>query len=346
MSEPLWDELLRSPLDPDPNALPSQVPGVVLVVVAAVVGLALGLTAFPHDNAADVTPSTATPTTTTTTTLLPDPDPIVSPGYVDVDGLAFRPAVAYVREGNLYLVVSQTTRSDLNATETRAFHAADWTLDLEGRQVVATREITSPMAPGFVTLEFAGESDIPEPSARILVRRASEMVVRTGCQGCAAVSAHEAHGEIVLPSVARPFTLDAPMLIEVGPDITLAIDRLEFTDEWGYGEWHVINENAARIRPELRVTFTGTDDPAIEGTQPTQLIPTHMLGTNQQSPTTANSQPFARSGTVELDRRGELVSEANAPSSLVLEWTVEWIHPLGEPVELTIDGTADLGVLE
>jgi hypothetical protein len=40
-----------------------------------------------------------------------------------------------------------------------------------------------------------------------------------------------------------------------------SIDQLEFTDEWGYAEWHIGGDNELRLRTQLRVVFEGTDDP-------------------------------------------------------------------------------------
>ena len=172
------------------------------------------------------------------------------------------------------------------------------------------------------------------------------MVVRTGCQGCGATAADRAEGELILEGLERPYSLDNPLLVGVTPGLTLSIDSLDFTDEWGYVTWHVIDENEARLRVEIRIVFDGTDDPDRDGTNPTLLIPNHLFGTSQQNPAPANPRSFMRSGDQQLERIGELITDENQPGALILRWSVEWQHPVSEPVELPLGDDIYLGIVD
>lgn len=347
MSNSIWEELARSPLDPDPDHQPSLLEKITPVALAAIFGLLVGV--FVLGGSGDgVDPATtvAAQETTTTSTAPPVPDPKVPIDYLDVDGIGVKAVAAYSRAGNLYLVLNEATRSDQSPAQTNGFHASHWVLAGDGVEINATRAIESHLAPGMTTLEFVGVNRLPTSSPRLLARRSSEMVVRTGCQGCGAVSAHEASGEVVLEGLARPYEIGEPLRIDVGSAITLSVDRLEFTDEWGYVEWQVFDENEGRIRADLRVIFEGTDDPSSDGVNPTQLIPEILFRPAQQNPIAANPQPFARSGALVLDRVGELISDTNGPTSLLMRWTVEWQHPVGEPIVIPLDATVDLGIID
>ena len=345
MSHNIWEELARSPLDPDPNHEPSLLEQLLPFGIAAGLGLLIGV--FLLGGAGDTPESTTTVlAATTTTATAPDLEPEVPDAYHDIDGVGLRALSAYSRSGNLYIVVNEVTRSDQDPVEANAFHPASWVLSGDGIETTAARSIRSHLSPGMHVVEFLGIAGLPVAGAVLFVRRASEMVVRTGWQGCGAVSANEATGEVPLDGIERPYLLGQPILIDVGGAITLSIDRLEFTDDWGYVEWHIIDENDARIRADLRVIFAGTDDPAFDGINPTQLIPDSSFGPSQQNPTMANPRSFTRSGELLLDRVGELISADNTPTSLTLGWSVEWLHPVGDPVTLPLSDLGDLGIID
>ncbi len=344
MSESIWEELARSPLDPDPNERPMRFPPVIAFVAAAVAGLAIGAFALGKGGTAETTTTVAA--ATTTTTAAPDPSPEVPDGYIDADGVGLRPVAAFSRDGNLYVIVNESVRSDLVPADTGSFHSADWVLTGDGRDVRATRSIESALAPGMTTVEFADVTSIPGSDPALIVRRGTEMVARTGCQGCGAISVNEAAGEFLLEGIDRPYLLQEPVLIDVGGGLTVSVDTLEFTDEWGWIEWHVIDENEGRIRADIRVVFDGTDDPALDGVNPTQLIAESLFQSSQQNPAMANPQAFTRSGAQLLDRVGELISEENAATALLLRWSIEWQHPVGEEIVVPIDTIADLGIID
>ncbi|MDJ0954207.1 MAG: hypothetical protein QNJ81_11060 [Acidimicrobiia bacterium] len=346
MSDSIWEELARSPLDPDPDET-SQLPDWLLPVgLAAVLGVLLGLFVLGSNDSATTTTTVALETTTTVPPAPAYPDPIVPAGYVDAAGIGLDAVAAYSRGGNLYIVVNEATRSDQDPPAQAAFHASHWALDGDGTTVEATRTIESSLAPGMKAIEFPGLTSLPAADPSLVVRQASEMVVRTGCQGCGATSVDEATGEVTLDGLDRPYATSESLLIDVGSGVTLSIDRLEFTDEWGYVEWSVIDENEARIRADIRIVFAGTDDPAREGENPTQLVPENLFQSSQQNPTTPNPQPFTRDGWLLLDRVGELISDENSPTSLLLTWAVEWQHPVGEPIVLPLTDLTDLGIVD
>lgn len=346
MSDSIWEELARSPLDPDPDDTPRTPDWLIPVGLAAILGILLGLFVLGSDDPSAPTTTVALETTTTVPPPPPDPDPIVPDGYVDVAGIGLDAVAAYSRGGNLYIVINEAARSDQDPPSQPSFHASHWALDGDGTTVEATRTIESSLAPGMKAIEFPGLTALPSADPNLVVRQASEMVVRTGCQGCGATSVDEALGEVALEGLDRPYAISEPLLVDVGTGITLSIDRLEFTDEWGYVEWHVIDENEARIRPDIRIVFEGTDDPAFEGPNPTQLVPDNLFQSSQQNPTTPNPQPFARQGWLLLDRIGELISDENNPTSLLMTWAVEWQHPVGEPIVLPLTDLTDLGIVD
>lgn len=94
------------------------------------------------------------------------------------------------------------------------------------------------------------------------------------------------------------------------------------------------------------MTLVGTDDPGRDGTNPTRLVPPQFFGVSQQRPASANPDPFVRQDSVSLDRTGELVSTTNQPTSLVLEWSVEWRHPVGDLITLPLADIVDLGIID
>jgi hypothetical protein len=346
MTDRIWEELMRSPLDPDPG---DEVPfsaQLALVALLVVSGFVVGRVIFARSD--DVRPAdrpVATATTTADTTPAAEPDPIFPDGYVDVDGIGIVPIAVFSRDGNLYVVVNEATRSDQEPADTDGFHDGDWVLAGDERTVTATRAIRSPLAPGVMTIEFTGISELPSVGASLIVRRGTEMAVRAGCQGCAAVSTHEASGDITLDGLEIPYELDSPMLIDAGSGIVFSVDQLEFTDEWGYAEWHIVGDNEQRLRTQLRVVFEGTDDPDVAGTQTTQLVPVNLITTYQQNPTTANTEPFTRSGFSLLDRAGNLLNGDNKPTSLALSWSIEWLAPVGAPVALPLSAVVNLGAV-
>ncbi len=347
MSESIWEELARSPLDPDPTEESTILAKLVPLGIAVVAGLLLGLFVLGGgDGHAETTTTVVAITTSSTTTILPDPDPEVPQGYVDVAGVGITAVAAYSRGGNLYVVVNEATRSDRTPQETGGFHASHWALQGDGIEISAARAIESSLAPGVKVIEFPGVTSLPAADPNLIVRQASEMVVRTGCQGCGASSSNEASGEVALEGLERPYELAEPLMIDVGGAITMSVDHLQFTDDWGYVEWHIIDENDGRVRADIRIIFAGTDDPAVEGTNPTQLIPENRFRASQQNPTMANPQSFTRDGELLLDRVGELISAENVPTMLLLQWTVEWQHPIGEPISLSLADITDHGIID
>ena len=271
------------------------------------------------------------------------PDPIVPSGYAATSGVGLKALAVFNRDDSLYVVVNSATRSDLDRTETNEFHVAEWILSGDGIERTASRAIESDVAPGVRLIEFPGVNALPVSVPELRVRRATEMVVRTGCNGCAAVSVDAADGEVPIDGLPLPYSLPDPIFITAGPGITLSIDVLEITDEWGYAEWHILDQNDARVRLSLVIRFEGTDDAATEEVDPTLLVPGARQGPSQQNPIGGSLDPFTRNGTQGLDRAGEIMSADNQPDAMVLEWNIEWQHPVGDPVTLPLADVADLG---
>lgn len=81
------------------------------------------------------------------------------------------------------------------------------------------------------------------------------------------------------------------------------------------------------------------------GTQATQLVPVNVITTSQQSPTTANTEPFTRSGFSLLDMAGNLLNDDNKPTSLSLSWNIESLTPVGTPVGLPLSAVVNVGAV-
>jgi hypothetical protein len=345
VSETIWQELSRSPLDPDPNEEPKSVAWLAPAALAIVAGLVLGLVLGNGSEESTATTRGAVAETTTITTP-PPADPIVPNGYAETAGLGLRAVAAYSQGGNLYLVVDQVVRSDNDPLETNSLYLAEWVLAGDGVEIVAERAYNSIMSPGVKLVEFPGVTALPAANPALLVREATEMVTRTTCNGCGTTSQNVASGEITLEGLERPHSLASPLLIPVGEGITLSVDRLDVTDEWGYIEWHILDENDAVVRVVPVITFAGTDDPDLDGVQPTQLVPPQLFGPSPQQQNALNPDPFARSGAVGLDLTGELLLETNQPTALIFEWSAEWQHPVGEPITLPLTDLTDLGIID
>jgi hypothetical protein len=343
MSDTIWDEIMRSPLDPDPDGERSRPATVAPIVLAIVAGLAIGLLFGGRDSVAE---PTRTASTTTTTLPAPTPDPVVPDGYVEVDGVGLKAVAAFNRGGSLFVVVNSATRSDLDRVETGEFHVAEWVLAGDGMERTASQAVQSRFAPGVRLVEFPDVAALPISAPQLEVREATEMRVRTGCNGCAAFSVDAAEGELALDALPLPFAMAEPLFIAVGGGINLSIEDLQITDEWGFLRWRIIDNNDARLRVSPRIIFVGTDDPATEEVDPTRLIPDSIRGINQQNPLGSNAEPFARQGTIGLDRVGEIMAADNRPQQVVLRWSVEWQHPVGDPVVLPLDELIDLGTID
>lgn len=346
MSENIWEELARSPLDPDPDEQPASFAWLAPAAIAMVAGLLMGFFLGSGSSAAAPSTTIAVAEATTSTPAPPAPDPILPDGYTAVGTGGLRAVAAYSQGGNLYVVMDQTVRSDTAPLASNSLYFAKWTLTGDGIEVTASRSIASTVAPGAKVIEFPGVAALPIAGAELIGRQATTMVVRSGCNGCGATSADVASGEIVLDGLERPYSITEPLLIPIGDGITLSIDQLDIADDWGYATWHVIDENDAVVRVNLVVTFAGTDDPGREGANPTQLLPPQLFGVSQQRQTTPNPDPFARDGSVGLDRAGELLSAANQPTALLLEWSAEWQHPVGDVIVLPLAGLTDMGIID
>ena len=339
-ADPIWDEIMRSPLDPDPEDRPRWAGLVIPILAAAAAGLALSfLTGSPEQ----VSETTLAASTTTTTPTIADPDPIIPEGYVEASGVGLKALAVYNSADDLYVVVNSATRSDLDRAETPEFHIAEWVLAGDGIERTASRAVRSDLAPGVRLVEFPGVTSLPASVPRLLVREATEMEVRASCNGCAATSVDMAEGELALDGSVVPYESTEPLLLPVGAGISLSIDELQLSDEWGYAQWRILDQNDARVRVILRVIFVGTDDPATEDVDETQLVPPYLLGPTPQDQVTANPEAFTRDGAVRLDRVGEILSAENQPEELLLRWLVEWQHPVGEPITLPLDDVLDLG---
>ncbi|MEA2000965.1 MAG: hypothetical protein U9N84_03635 [Actinomycetota bacterium] len=340
MSETIWDELMRSPLDPDPDEDGNVLGVLVPVGLAAAIGLVLGLTVGGGEDTPN--PTLAIETTTTATTALPPADPIMPAGYTEVGGIGLAALASFTRDGDFYIVVNSAARSDQDRSETDEFHIAEWVLAGDGVEITASRAFQTGLTPGVRLVEFPGVGPLPAAGPELRVRRATEMVVRSGCNGCAASSVHSADGEIVLEGFDRPYAITEPIIVGVGRGINLSIDELQITDEWGYATWHAIDETDARLRTTLIIVFEGTDDPGTEQIDPTLLVPPHVLGLAPGQAVLGNPDPFSRDGWIGLDRTGEIITTDNQPDQLVLRWTVEWQHPVGDQISLPLEGITDL----
>ncbi len=340
-----WEEIMRSPLDPDPDENRPSYLWLPAIIAAAVVGLLLGL-ALGGPNQATPAASDGEESTTTTSDPPPPPDPILPPGYAGSDEVGLRPLASYTDGGSLYLIVSSATRSDLDRTEIGELHIADWTMAGDGVENVASRAIQSNLAPGVRLVEFPGVAALPLSDPELLVREATEMTVRTSCNGCAATSVDRAEGEVVLEDAVLPYSSLEPLVIEVGSGIQLSIDEVIATDEWGFATWHLVDDTEARTRVSLVIAFEGTDDPASEEVDPTLLVPARLMGPTPQNAIAGEPGAFTRNGSEQLDRVGEILSDENRPEQIVLRWVVEWQRPVGDPVLLSLEDTADLGSTE
>ena len=340
------EELVRSPLDPDPEEHAAFADWLAPVAIAIIVGFVVGFLAAGWSADVDQPTTLAADTTIATPVTPPPADPIVPDGYTAIGDIAMGALVAYSQGGNLYVVVNQATRSDNEPQDTNSEYFAEWILRGDGVEIAASRAISSTLSPGMGLIEFPGVTGLPIAGPELVVRGATDMVVREGCNGCGATSVDIASGELVLDGLERPYSLADAVLIPVGEGITLSIDRLEIANDWGYAEWHIIDANDATVRVDLIVRFEGTDDPGRDGINPTVLLPPRYFGVSQQQPTPPNAEPFAEQGTIGLDRSGELLSATNQPQSLVLEWDVEWQHPIGESIPIPLTGITDLGIID
>lgn len=342
MSDAVWNEIMKSPLDPDPDEERGLLTWLVPVGVAIVIGLGIG--ALVGRGETTTTSTLAAPsTTTTTTTTVPPPEPIVPAGYSEAAGIGLKAVAVFNRGDDLFVVVNSAVRSDLDRVVTDEFHVAEWILAGDGVERTAASAVRSDFAPGVRLVEFPNVGALPVSAPELRVRKATEMVVRSGCNGCGATSVDASEGELMIEGLPLPYTMTEPLLIPVGTGINLAIDQLEITEEWAFMRWRIIDDNDARVRIRPRIIFEGTDDPATDDVDPTQLVPASLRGPNQQNPLRSNPDPFTREGTIGLDRVGEIMSAENAPETIVLVWDVESQHPVGDPIVIPLAGIADLG---
>lgn len=331
MSEPQWDELVRSPLHPDSDQTPRRsISAWVVVLVAAVIGLAVGTVAglaegAERDEAADGS--------SISTTMAPaEVAPVAPDGYVPVGDTSLGVIGSFGVDGHAYVIIGEAALSGADPRATPAFGAGRWALvDGDGAMETAV-EIVDSLAPGMRLLEF--EVDEREPDWTLAVWRGTAVEARDGCNGCGSRSVDRTEGESLVEFAGLPAEIPGPLRIELVDGLEVRIENLAAAEEWGYADWALVGDMAATARVAIEVEFVGTDDPSAEGDNPTMLVPYDRAPIQYGVGHPRAAPPFERAGSIRLTRVGEPVGGDNHPIALAVSWSVEWIHPVGEPIPL------------
>ncbi len=326
MGEPRWDELVRSPLDPDKEEETRRpISTWVVVLIAAVVGLSVGAVV---GHAGGSGQPEAVGVSGTSTTVLP----VAPDGYVPVGDTSLGVIGSFGVDGHAYVIVGEAALSSADPGATPAFGAGRWAI-VDGDDAIETAlEIVDPIAPGMRLLDFPVDERASD--APLAVWRGTAVETRDGCNGCGSGSADRTEGEALFEIAGLPTVIPGMGTIELGQGFEVQIGDLTAAEEWGYAEWALTGDTATTARVAVEVTFVGTDDPSAEGDNPTRLVPYDRAPIQYGVGHQRTAPPFARGGSIRLTRVGEPIGGGNQPTAIGVSWSVEWIHPVGEPIPL------------
>lgn len=319
MSEDAWAELLRSPLDPDPERGDARTRNVswrlaVLVLVAGVVagGVFAAWRAGRASAAAETTTTSAGATTSIPAAPAPA-EPSLPDGYVEVvDGVGIRPLGWYRSQGGLFVVVSTAVRTDFDPLETEALRQGSWALVDEGRVVEYARQVWDQPALGVTAVEFIGVSQLPE------AMRFAAVVDR--------------HIETVTlpPLEGYPVETAGPFNFTLEHDLDLVVDSVTAAEGWASVEWHVAGgeDESARASVGAIALLAGTDDPGTPGdVDPTLLVSSHLAPPYPFQLHVAPTPGFTYAGIEQLLRVREPLGQDNWPTGVEVDLAVDVIFP-------------------
>ena len=331
MGEHRWDELVRSPLEPDTEEAPrSPASAWVVVLIAAIVGFSVG--AVVGIDGGSGQPEAVGLSGTATTARPVAPDPVAPSGYVPVGETSLGVIGSFGADEHTYVIVGEAALSSAEPGATPAFGAGRWAL-VDGDDAIETAvEIVDPIAPGMRLLDFPLDESASDGS--LVVWQGTAIETRDGCSGCGSWSIDRADGDSLVEVSGLPTVIPGMLTVELGQGLELQIGDLTAAAEWGYTEWVLTGDTAATARVAVEVTFVGTDDPSAAGDNPTRLVPYDRAPIQYGVGHPRTAPPFARAGSIRLTRVGEPIGGDNDPTGLAVSWSVEWIHPVGEPVPL------------
>ena len=265
-------------------------------------------------------PAEAAPQTTTTTAA---PAPVISAefpdGYVAVTAdVGARVESVDVSSRGTVLAVTTAVRGGEDAAAVAPLDVAYWELSLADsvlERMTAQRDQVGAL--GNVTIEFAPLATIRQP---VLLAHPAEGQV---------ITVASADADAAVPQTLADLSID----LEGGGFLTIA--SLDIGDGWGWIEWSIDGDQPARV--DTVVTFLGTDDPQTPDVEDaTTLVSPHLRTLSQGSGTIPLPPLYGFTGSEQLVRDGEPLSGSNAPTAIVIDFTIHQPASIGDPVEIPV----------
>jgi hypothetical protein len=318
MTDDIWQELLRSPLDEDPGNLDRAERSWSWLPAAAVLGgvvIGLAWLAFGSGDDGDVAASEPTSTTTVTVAAAESAESSLPDGYIEValDGapvrgsLGLRPESVYAQGDDLYVTLSSAVRAELEPERVAVFAGGDWSLAMDDAALPFSGEITNPQSLGLMTVRFDGAGGREGDDGRLHLRPVVES------DSTEVTDAFTFNG--------LPARIDEPVVVELEEEVSLVVESIELGPDAGTLIWHLEAPPSVRARVEAAVEFPETI--GREGGR-TALVSEHRADPYPfQLP--PKPRPTATwSGSEVLRRVGSDLEDPAALTRITVSLTVSW----------------------
>lgn len=121
--------------------------------------------------------------------------------------------------------------------------------------------------------------------------------------------------------------------LDLGDGVIVVVDSITFDEYGGYVEWRV--EEGLTARVDVVVRFVGTGESPMDDTLlvPAYTAPSLLYPDRTGVPST----PFGFRSQYRLGRTGAQLDAARPPTAIIIEFTVEAVTTLTDPVPLPLD---------
>lgn len=225
MAEPSYDlaELLRSPLEPDPDerATPPWVVWALAFVLGAVAGAIV-----VQARASAETPLTSVPTTSAAQAepevVVVEPGPFPA-GYIPVaNDVALRAEAPILLADRTLVPLTMVVRRGLEPGEVERPLGGRWELRTDTGVLASRHIIFDPIRPGVLTVEFPA---LDEPPREMILVERWDGTPRSGT--------------VEIPWPGLPLESDSPLDIEVGAGATLRLTAVALSNFLGQVTWEL-----------------------------------------------------------------------------------------------------------
>lgn len=309
---------MRSPLEEEAPPRESHGGYLLLLGSVAIGGLLVlgGYLVAGDDEPAPIVTTTISPATTVTTVAATVGFP---PNYVQVnDRAAVRAERVLIRDGMVFVSLSQAVLAGLDATETAGFGAGQWTLRAGGSDFPMLAEFRNVGAPGTFTVAFDG-AGVAAGSLESMTL-GGEGILQGGSNEVLTIDAPDG-----LPLLLAPES----MFIILGDGAELVIDEVSLTGDGGRISWSLEGSSpggaVVNAFVDLLVRDPVTPAAFMPSSEPANFLAffgsTGALPTPRQSgvidlvapiPDTSLLPDFAYEGPEDV-------------TGVLIEWSIDWL---------------------